>query len=85
MAGASFHVLITSPERVLVDSRAHSALFPGERGEFEVLPLHRPLVSRLVAGMVVVDGQGLAIRRGVVRVADDEVIAVIELRAGASS
>ena len=79
MAVASFHVLITSPERVVVDDQAHSVLFPGEQGEFEVLPLHRPLVSRLLQGTVEIEGQAVTIRRGVVRVADDVVTAVVEL------
>ena len=73
------HVIVISPERVVFDGQAQSASFPGEQGTFEVLPLHRPLVGRLGAGLVTVDGRSLSIRRGVVRVADDEVTAVVEL------
>lgn len=80
MANAKLSVLVTSAERVLFDGTAESASFPGEQGTFEVLPLHRPLVSRLLAGMVTIDGRSFAIRRGVARVADDAVTAVVELR-----
>lgn len=73
------HVLVTSPERVVCDRQARSVSLPGEKGTFEVLLLHRPLVARLVKGIVEVDGKILRIRRGVVRVADDEVIAVVEI------
>ena len=73
------HVVVTSPERVLFDGSARSVLFPGEQGTFEVLTLHRPLVSLLSAGAVAIDGKAIAIRRGVVRVADDEVTAIVEL------
>ena len=72
-------VMITSPERVVFNGTAQSVLLPGEAGTFEVLPLHRPLVSRVGTGNVVIDGRVLPIHRGVVRVAEDQVIAVVEL------
>ena len=76
------HVVVTSPERVLFDGTARRIVFPGEQGTFEVLPLHRPLLSRLVGGVVELDERSFRIRRGVVRVADDVVTAVVELPAG---
>ncbi len=79
MPRAVLAVVITSEEKVLFDGTAESVTFPGEEGTFEVLPLHRPLVSRLFAGPIVIDGRELMIRRGVVRVADDEVIAAVEV------
>ncbi|MBI4598486.1 MAG: hypothetical protein HY737_08830 [Candidatus Omnitrophica bacterium] len=72
-------VLVTSPAKVLYRGTAQSVVFPGEQGTFEVLPLHRPLVSRLISGALTIDGRELAIRRGIVRVADDVVTAVVEL------
>ena len=74
------HVLVTSPERLVCDCQARSVTLPGEKGTFEELPLHRPLISRLVEGVVEVDGKRLRIRRGVVRIADNEVIAVVEVK-----
>ena len=76
------HVVVTSPERVLFDGTARRIVFPGEQGTFEVLPLHRPLISRLVGGMVEIDERSFRIRRGIARVADDAVTAVVELPAG---
>lgn len=71
-------VVITSAEQVLFEGHARSLIVPGEAGTFEVLPLHRALVSRLLPGVIVVDGRPLPIRRGLVRVADDVVTAVVE-------
>ena len=79
MAQTVLNVFIASPARVLFDGTARSAIFPGEQGTFELLPLHRPLVSRLVAGTIVVDTQSFPVRRGIARVADDVVTAVVEL------
>lgn len=78
MGMPALELLLTSAERVLFQGTAHSVSFPGEQGTFEVLPLHRPLVSRLRAGMVLVDGLAVPIRHGVVRVANDQVLAVVE-------
>jgi len=80
MAIAVLTVLITSPERVLFHGRAQSVVCPGEQGTFEVQALHRPIVSRLLAGVITVDGRVLNIRRGVLRVAEDVVTAVVEPR-----
>ena len=79
MASSLLEVTVTSPERVLFTGTAQSVILPGEQGTFEVLPLHRPLVSRLLPGMVLIDGRTFEIRRGVARVADDTVTAVVEL------
>lgn len=79
MATARLNVLVTSPERVLFEGFAPSVILPGEQGTFEVLPLHRPLVSRLLKGVVTIEGRDIPIRRGLVRVADDTVTAVVEL------
>ena len=71
-------VLVTSPERLVFNGQARSIILPGEKGTFEVLPLHRPLISRLVDGVVEIDGKTLRVRRGVARVAEDQVIVVVE-------
>ncbi len=72
-------VIVTSPERVLFDGSARRVIFPGERGTFEVLALHRSLVSRLVCGYLVVDEKAFKIRRGLMRIHRDEVAAAVEL------
>ena len=79
MASSLLEVMVTSPGRVLFTGTAQRVILPGEQGTFEVLPLHRPLVSRLLPGMVLIDGRAFEIRRGVARVADDTVTAVVEL------
>jgi F-type H+-transporting ATPase subunit epsilon len=72
-------VTVTCPEGVLFDGPAERVILPGEQGTFEVLPLHRPLISRLVRGWIEINEGVVPIRRGVVRVADDTVTAVVEV------
>jgi F-type H+-transporting ATPase subunit epsilon len=73
------NVLVTSPERVLYEGTARGVIVPGAEGTFEILPLHRSLVSRLLGGVMVIDDRSFPIRRGAIRVADDTVVAVVEL------
>ena len=79
MAQATLHVIVTSPERVLFDGMAAQVRVPGEQGTLEILPFHRPFMSRLLRGIVSVDATTFAIRRGIVHVVHDMVTAVVEL------
>lgn len=71
-------VLITGPQEVFFEGRAQSAVFPGEMGVFEVLPFHKPLLSRLISGIIIVDNFRIEIERGVVQVKSNKVTAIIE-------
>ena len=82
MAQPILQVLVTGVDRVWFSGSATRVICPGEQGTFEVLPLHRPLVSRLGSGVVAIDDRELPIRRGVMRVADDIVTVVIETGGG---
>ena len=72
-------VMVTCPERVLFEGTAERVIVPGEQGTFEIQTLHRPVVSRLLNGMLVVDRRSYHIRRGIVQVLNDAVTAVVEL------
>jgi F0F1-type ATP synthase epsilon subunit len=67
-----------SPQEVFFEGRAQGAIFPGELGVFEVLPFHKPLLSRLVSGTVVIGPLRLTIKRGVVQVKSNKVTAIVE-------
>ena len=71
-------VTILSPREVVFSGQAESVTFPGEQGVFEVRSFHRSLVSRLLPGMVIIDRQWLGVRRGIVRVAQGSVTAIVE-------
>lgn len=73
-------ITVLGPRDLLFDGDVSHAVFPGERGVFEVWPFHRPLVSRLLPGVIVLDDRRLPIQRGVVQVARDTVTAFVEPR-----
>ena len=71
-------VIVLGPDRSLYEGRASHIIFPGERGVFEVGPFHRPIVSRLLPGVVTIDNANLPIKRGVVKVERNRVTALVE-------
>ena len=71
-------VTIVSPQAIIFQGEARRVIVPGEQGIFEVGPFHRPLISLLLPGRLVVDDQTFDIQRGVVKVVSDSVTALIE-------
>ena len=74
-------VTIVSPQHIVFKGDARCVILPGEAGIFEVGPFHRPLMSLLLPGRIVVDNQAFEIQRGVVKVVADTITALIELPA----
>ena len=75
---STFYVLIVTLDRIVYEGQAKSLILPGEKGVFEVLPYHKKLLSQLVQGPVILDGQTFPIRRGVVKAGPSEVTVVVE-------
>ena len=75
---SSFDVLVLTLDRVVYEGKGKSLILPGEKGVFEVLPYHKKLLTRLVRGPMVLDGNTFQIQRGVVKVGLNEVTVIIE-------
>ena len=52
MASKNLHLVIVSPEHTLFDGLVNWAELPGEKGRFQVLYNHAPLISSLQKGNV---------------------------------
>lgn len=71
-------VTVINLKEVVYQGNAKSLIVPGESGIFEVLPFHKDIISRLIKGEVVVDGNFLKIKRGVVKVIKNEATVIVE-------
>ncbi len=75
-------IRILTPEGTLHEGAATAVFLPGAVSPFEVLPDHAPIISALCAGEIrVVNGgqeQRFALRGGVVKVRDNEIVACVE-------
>ena len=74
-----FNTIVLDQAHVIFDGVANSVILPGDEGEFEVLDFHKPIVSFLVRGDIVIDNMGFPISRGIVRLYKDQLIALVEL------
>jgi F-type H+-transporting ATPase subunit epsilon len=75
-----FNVSIVTTGGVVFEGKAQRVIFPGSNGTFEILVNHKPLLSRLRSGTIVVDNKEIPISHGVVRVLTNQVLAIIERR-----
>jgi len=72
-------VTILTPDRILFEGDVWSVFLPGATGEFEVLPFHKPVISLLREGTIIVDWKmDIPIRAGTVRMAGDRLVALVE-------
>lgn len=77
--GETFKTIIMNPKQVLFEGEAWSVFLPGTTGEFEILKLHKFLVSMLRKGDIIIDWKKrIPIRKGVVKMYKDELVALVE-------
>ena len=74
-----FKVTILNPKWTIFEGEAKSVFLPGEAGEFEVLDYHKPIISLLKAGEIIVDWEkSIPISKGIVKMYDNELVALVE-------
>ena len=71
-------VSVLSPIEIIFQGKAKSIVLPGEQGVFEIAPFHKPILSRLISGILFVDGQHFSVKRGIVKVFKNNVTIIIE-------
>ena len=77
----SLQVTIVSPEETLFQGAVDSITVPGEKGRFEVLKDHAPIISSLTAGTVICSGENpfeIEISGGFIEVAHNRVSLCVE-------
>ena len=79
-----FHVLIISArlrarEDILFEGKSLSVVLPGTEGEFEILDFHKPIISRLKKGVIVVDNtKEFPIEGGVAKMHHQSLVAMVD-------
>jgi len=74
-----FNVTLLDQAHVIFDGVAKSVILPGDEGEFEVLDFHKPIVSSLKRGEIVIDNMAFPIARGIMRFYKEQMTALVEL------
>ena len=74
-----FKVTILNPKRVIYEGQAQSVFLSGDTGEFEVLEFHKPIISILKRGEIVIDQKkSVTINKGIMRMSENELVALVE-------
>jgi len=72
-------VTILTPARTLYDGEAWSVFLPGASGEFEIMNSHKPIMSLLKEGQIILDWKKtVPLKKGIVKAFYNEVVALIE-------
>ncbi len=81
-----FKAIIATSAKTLFEGQVESVFLPGLTGEFEVLAFHKPIMSLLKEGRIIIDGsKEIPIKRGAVRMSGDELAAIVEEKRGSLS
>jgi len=76
---ATFSLKVLNPKHVVLEGKVESVFLPGDKGEFELLAYHVPIISLLKEGDIVVDWKTrIPIRKGMVRFGNDECVILLE-------
>lgn len=65
-------------EGIVFAGGVKSVILPGEQGVFEILTYHKPIISRLITGNIIIDGQVFPITRGIVGVNNNKATIIVE-------
>lgn len=81
-----FHLLIVSPDRIVLETEAKRVFLPGPIQEIAVLPDHTPLYSELIKGVIRVETETdelkeVDIEGGIVRVRQNQVSVILGFEA----
>ncbi len=71
-------VLVVTHQAILFRGQATSIILPGEQGTFEVLANHKPLLSLLLPGQIMVDHKSIPIKRGIAKLVHNKIFAIVE-------
>ena len=75
----NFKILIYTHDRTVFEGEAWSVFLPGDLGEFEVMAFHKPVISLLKEGKVIVDQKKeFPLKKGIMRFQDEELVILAE-------
>ncbi len=76
---ATFKIAIMTPEALLYQQEVESAFFIGDRGEYELLPYHYPVIGILKQGNIILNWrEAVPIKFGLIRFFANDCIVLVE-------
>ena len=76
---ATFKITVMTPEALLYQNEVESAFLTGDRGEYELLPYHYPVLGILKEGNIILNWrEAVPIKFGVVKFFANDCIVLVE-------
>ena len=73
MAAYTFDLKVVNPYKTIYAGEVKSLFVKGDKGEFEILPYHHPILSVLVACRIIIDwNKYLPIKGGILKYAENK-------------
>ncbi len=74
-----FKLVVMSSKSLIYENEVHSVFLSGDRGEYELLAYHYPLVGVLTRGNIIIDWkESIPIKGGIVRFMANECSIMVE-------
>ena len=75
----TFKISIMTPEALLYQNEVESVFFTGDKGEYELLPYHYPVLGILVQGNIIIDWrEAVPIKFGILKFFANDCIVLVE-------
>ena len=76
---STFKLTVMTPDALLYESEVQSVFLTGDRGEYELLPYHYPVLGIIKQGNIIIDWkESIPIKAGVVRFFANDCIVLVE-------
>ena len=74
-----FPMVVVNPKKILFEGQATKVFLQGDKGEFEILEYHSPIMSVLRKGRIVIDGKKfISIKGGIARFDQNTLVVLAE-------
>ncbi len=75
----TFKLTVMTPDALLYENEVHSLFLTGDKGEYEVLPYHYPVLGILKEGNIIIDWkESIPIKFGLIRFFANDCIILVE-------
>ena len=76
---STFKISIMTPEALLYQNEVESVFFTGDRGEYELLPYHYPVLGILKEGNIIINWkESVPVKFGIVKFFANDCIVLVE-------
>ena len=75
----TFKLTVMTPDALLYENEVHSLFLTGDKGEYELLPYHYPVLGILKEGNIIIDWkESIPIKFGLIRFFANDCIILVE-------